>query len=194
MERCPAWIRGLRERARSGAVLGVEDLAAALARREPAERTLARARFDASVPYGRRVVCAADGLELMVAGWSRGRSCAPHDHGPGCGAVVVVQGRARHRAVGWRDGVLALEPAEVLRPGVVLRCPPGWVHQMQDDGGAQPLVTLHLYRGPTAPMVVYDLERARTQWLAEGCGAWPRPSGDPAVLREVPGLVPRSLG
>lgn len=172
----------------------MERLAAVLLDLGPVGPWIERVHFSSGDPYGRTVVHADAGLELMIAGWSRGRWCAPHDHGEGYGAVMVLQGRAQHRGYVWHHGVPRPEPAERLGPGTVLRCPRGWVHQMRDDGDEHPLVTLHLYRGPTAPMVVYDLERERTQWLADGCGAWPRAPEDPAVLRSASGLVPRTRG
>lgn len=186
-----AWLRRLRSEHERGAALGVERLAEALAEVAEAEagEWIARARFEERVPYGRTVVVAEEGFEVMVAGWSRELPCAPHDHGPGHGAVRVLQGRARHRGFVLEGGELVGGPDEVLEPGAVLRCRQAWIHQMQDDGGARPLVTLHLYAGTTVPMTVYDLERRCTQWLGPGCGAWPRPVGDPEVLRWVSGFV-----
>lgn len=186
-----AWLARLREACARGEALDVERLAAALGE-VAAEEWIGRACFDAAVPYGRTVLVAEDGLEVMIAGWSRGRACAPHDHGPGQGAVRVLQGRARHRGFVLEGGELRAGEDEVLEAGAVLRCPRGFVHQMQDDGGEQPLVTLHLYAGTTVPTTVYDLEHRRTQWLGPGCGAWARPSSDPEVLRWASGLVPAS--
>lgn len=183
-----AWLARLRDEHARGVVLDVERLAAALQGVE-AEAWIGRARFDEAVPYGRTVLVADDGIEVMIAGWSRGRPCAPHDHGPGQGAVRVLQGRARHRGFVLDGGELRAGADEVLEVGTVLRCPRRWIHQMQDDGGERPLVTLHLYAGATVPMTVYDLEHARTQWLGPGCGAWPRAVGDPDVQRWAWGFV-----
>lgn len=183
-----AWLARLRQESARGEALGVERLAAALGEVVAAE-WIGRACFEDAVPYGRTVLVAEDGLEVMIAGWSRGRACAPHDHGPGQGAVRVLQGRARHRGFVLEGGALRVVMDEVLAAEAVLRCPQGFVHQMQDDGDAQPLVTLHLYAGTTVPTTVYDLQHRRTQWLGPGCGAWPRSLGDPAVLRWADGLV-----
>lgn len=186
-----AWLRRLREACARGEPLDVERLAAALGE-VVAEEWIGRACFDAAVPYGRTVLVAEDGLEVMIAGWSRGRACAPHDHGPGQGAVRVLQGRARHRGFVLEAGELRVGEDEVLEAGAVLRCPWGWIHQMQDDAGERPLVTLHLYAGTTVPTTVYDLERRCTQWIGAGGGAWPRSQDDPEVLRWAEGLVPPS--
>lgn len=180
-----AWLRSEHEQGRA---LDVERLAAALCE-VVAEEWIEGACFDEAVPYGRTVLVEENGLEVMIAGWSRGRPCAPHDHGPGQGAVRVLQGRARHRGFVLEGGELRAGEDEVLEVGAVLRCPRRWIHQMQDDGGERALVTLHLYAGTTVPTTVYDLERRCTQWLGPGCGAWPRPVGDSEVLRWAEGLV-----
>jgi hypothetical protein len=186
-----AWLRRLRSAHQGGAALDVEWLAEVLGEVEvEVEEWVGRARFEAAVPYGRTVVVDDEGLEVMIAGWSRGLPCAPHDHGPGHGAVRVLQGRARHRGFVLREGELVPGPDEVLEVGAVLRCRQAWIHQMQDDGDALPLVTLHLYAGSTAPMTIYDLEHRRTQWLGPGCGAWPRSTDDPEVLRWAWGFAP----
>lgn len=177
-----AWLSRVRDLRSSNATPDVERLAAAL-QDVVAEHWLGRARFDDAAPYGRTVLAADDGLEVMIAAWTRNRPCAPHDHGPGQGAVRVLQGRARHRGFALREGELVPGPDEVLEAGAVLRCHRRWIHQMQDDGDALPLITLHLYVGATTPMTVYDLDHRRTQWLGPGCGAWPHPTADPAVLR-----------
>jgi predicted metal-dependent enzyme (double-stranded beta helix superfamily) len=183
------WLQRLVDERARGATLGVERLAAALGEAGAAKGWIARACFEDAVPDGRTVLVAAEGLEVMIAGWSRGRPCAPHDHGPGQGAVRVLQGRARHRGFSLHEGVLRAGADEVLEVGAVLRCPRGVIHQMQDDGDEQPLVTLHLYAGSTVPMTVYDLKHGRTQWLGLGCGAWPRPLGDAEVLRWTDGFT-----
>ncbi len=168
----------------------VEPLVEVL-RARPGDRWRSDVRFDAQVPYGRTTVLAREAVELMVAGWTRGRPCAPHDHGDAIGAVQVLQGRAVQRGFSLSDGRLVPGPEQVFEPGDIVRCARGIIHQMWDSGGARPLITMHLYVGPTEPMVVYDLEHQRTQWLVGSCGAWPRANGDPKVSRWVPGFVPR---
>ncbi|MCA9706533.1 MAG: cysteine dioxygenase family protein [Myxococcales bacterium] len=185
------WVRPLTEALAAGRTVEVEHLVTALARAGSAADWTARARFAPHEPYGRQVVLAQGAVEVMLAGWSRAHPCAPHDHGSGLGAVRVLQGQAQHRAFSARDGRLVPGPAERLEAGAFVRCPRGLVHQMEDAGGPRPLVTLHLYAyvGGGAPMVVYDLPRGRTQWLAPDCGAWVRAYDDPAVLGWAHGLV-----
>ncbi len=156
-----------------------------LMRRLPRARWPAPACLHPTQPYARRVLHQRDGVEVMLAGWSRARPCAPHDHGPGLGAVRVLQGRALHRRWVHHDGRWTPQADEVLPCDEIIECPRGLVHQMQDGGGLEPLVTLHVYVGDTAPMAVLDLAKQRTQWLAGG-GAWIHDEDHPNVLGQTP--------
>lgn len=148
------------------------------------------ARPDPDRPYGRRVLLANDQVEAMLATWTRGVPCAPHDHGGSVGGVRVLQGAALHRVWRVRDGQLQLVMEERVEAGHVLSCGADLVHSMVDAGHEDPLVTLHLYAGPIRYMVVYDLEGAQTLIVDGGCGAW-LPWGEPHLIRAVlPGLQP----
>lgn len=150
----------------------------------------ALAKADPSRPYGRRVLLANEDVEAMLATWTRGVPCAPHDHGGSVGGVRVLQGAAHHRIWQVRDGALHLVAEERVEAGDILSCGPDLVHSMVDAGDADPLVTLHLYAGPIRYMVVYDLEQAQTVVVDGGCGAW-LPWDEPHLIRAVlPGLQP----
>jgi cysteine dioxygenase len=123
-------------------------------------------------PYGRRVLFAGEGLEVMVATWTRGVSCAPHDHGGAFGAVQVLQGRARHRIWTVQDGALRLLKEHTAGPGDLLTCGPDMIHSMGDDGDDAPLMTLHLYTPSIDFMVVYDTDGDETLVVDGDCGAW----------------------
>lgn len=127
---------------------------------------------DDTRPYGRRVLLAGAGVEVMVATWTRGVPCAPHDHGGALGAVQVLQGRARHRVWQVVDGDLQLVKEHTAAPGELLVCGPDMIHSMGDDGDAEPLMTLHLYTPSIDFMVVYDQERSETLVVDGDCGAW----------------------
>ena len=147
------------------------------------------ARRDPSKPYGRRVIIDTDRLEGMVAQWTRGVPCAPHDHGGASGAVRVLRGEAVHTV--WRLEEDDLAPIRIhrARRGDVIRCGPHMVQSMVDGGAMEPLVTLHLYADPIDHMVVYDLESADTYTVDGGCGAW-IPHEQPELVRSRrPGLV-----
>ncbi len=137
------------------AVAGVVDLSD--------EAIDAVVRTDSTKPYGRRVLLASDDVESMIARWTRGHECAPHDHGGSYGAVRLLQGSALHTVWQVREGRLHMVRQDVVHAGHVLTCGPEMVHSMVDAGGAQPLTTLHLYIDPIDHMFVYEtgLEGAR---------------------------------
>lgn len=140
--------------------------------------------------YGRRVLLDGPSMEMMIASWTRGVFCAPHDHGGSVGAVRVLRGEAVHRM--WRPvgGRLELAAEERVGPGHVLACGPDLVHSMGDGGAPDKLATLHLYTGPIPYMVVYDLDQQRTLQVAPDCGAWI--PGPDQILRALPGIERRA--
>lgn len=145
---------------------------------------------DPAHPYGRRVLADGPHMEMMIASWTRGVSCAPHDHGGSSGAVRVLRGEAIHTV--WRvsDGEMTLVLQERVGPGDILVCGPDMVHSMVDAGASDKLATLHLYTDPIPFMMVYDPDADRTLQVAGTCGAWV--PGTDQIVREVPGLRPRA--
>lgn len=139
----------------------------------PCELELAASlRPDPGRPYGRRVFLGTPAVEGMLATWTPGASCAPHDHGGSSGGVRVLRGVATHRIYRVIDGALRLIAEERAAAGDVLAFGAGLIHSMGDGGGDASLVTLHLYAGPIPHMVVYDLTRGETLKVDGGCGAW----------------------
>lgn len=156
-----------------------------------AEQRAALQMPDPARPYGRRVIFANDALEAMVATWTRGRLCAPHDHGGSVGAVKVLQGRARHRVWAIEGGALVLRAEHTVAAGEILACGPDLIHSMGDDGGDEPLMTLHLYTDCIDFMVVYEPDADATHVVEGSCGAWV-PHDTPALIRRtLPGTVHR---
>lgn len=146
---------------------------------------------DPKRPYGRRVLLANEGLEVMVATWTRGDHCVPHDHGGAAGAVQVLQGRSRHRIWKIREGALVLVAEELVEAGGLMACGADVIHSMGDDGADEQLMTLHLYTPGIDFMVVYDLATDRTLVVDGDCGAWvPEPD---RVRRLSPGVVSRAV-
>lgn len=144
---------------------------------------------DTARPYGRHVLLEGDNLEIMLATWTRGMFCAPHDHGGSEGVVKVLQGRARHRIYTIDDDGLTLVREEIAQAGDVMLCPKSLVHAMGDDAADLPLVTLHLYTGPVPHMVVYDVRGGRTIKVDGGCGAWVPESSSGQILETREGMV-----
>lgn len=180
------WIEATRERCRAAAraeTLGVAGLGALVRSIPVDEPTLAAlGRPDPLRPYGRRVILADDRIEGMVATWTRGRPCAPHNHGGSSGAVRVLVGRGRHRVWQLAGDRLRLAFEETVRPGDVLTCGPSMVHSVVDDGDEVPLMTLHLYVDPIPFMYVYDQASQRTCEVEGSCGAW-IPADRPELIR-----------
>jgi len=148
----------------------------------------ARVKVDPSKPYGRQVLLANERIEGMIARWTRGVPCFPHDHGGSFGAVRLLRGAAIHRT--WRVTPTGLEltsEGRVEAPAV-LSCGPHMVHSMVDAGAEEPLTTLHMYIDPIDHMMVYDIDGERTLMVDGGCGAW-IPDDQPELVRaEKPGF------
>ena len=170
------------------------DLSKAAAEPSVADADIqAHIKVDTARPYGRQVLLATDKVEGMIARWTRGVPCAPHDHGGSFGAVRLLRGAAIHRV--WRvtpEGLELLQEDRVEAPAV-LSCGPHMVHSMVDGGAEEPLTTLHLYIDPIDHMMVYDLDGNRTLKVDGGCGAW-LPDDEPELIRDQREGFHRSLG
>jgi predicted metal-dependent enzyme (double-stranded beta helix superfamily) len=143
---------------------------------------------DPSHPYGRGVLFSDAGLEVMLATWTPGATCAPHDHGGAEGAVRIVAGRCIHRVYAPRGDALVLVDEREHGPGDVLVADRDLVHGMQDISVGEPLVTLHVYVPGIRDMVVYDVPGRRTLVVDGGCGAWV-PDDPKDVIRAIDGFV-----
>lgn len=147
---------------------------------------------DPSRPYGRNPVFANDHLEVMVATWTRGTPCLPHDHGGSHGAVRVLQGQAHHRVWRIRESALEEALAEKAAQGDVMACGPHLIHSMGDDGIEHGLMTLHLYTTAIDHMVVYDVEAGDTCVVEGTCGAWIPEASSGQLRSRNPGIHRRS--
>jgi len=127
---------------------------------------------DPQHPYGRRPLFSNDLLEVMVATWTPGVSCAPHDHGGSFGVVRVLRGRSCHRVWKVEDGELSIHKQEHVGVGGVMVCGSDMVHSMGDDGDDESLITLHLYTRSIFHMVVYDQMNTSTLVVDGQVGAW----------------------
>lgn len=145
---------------------------------------------DPDKPYGRKVLLDGSSLEVMIAAWTRGVFCAPHDHGGSQGIVRVLQGRVRNRIYSVEHGELEVVREEVTGTDDLVVCGRNLIHAMGDDGADAPLVTLHMYTGPVQHMTVYDEDRRRTLKVDGGCGAWVPPDGSADILESWNGILP----
>ena len=143
---------------------------------------------DSMHPYGRKVLFNHPRLEVMVATWTRGISCAPHDHHESRSAIRILQGRSHHRMFQCREGELVETLSERKEANTILLCPPRQIHAMGDDGADNVLVTLHAYAGSIDNMVVYS--ETETLIVSGSCGAW-IPEAEDNILGRIVGHVPR---
>ncbi|OBI91871.1 methyltransferase domain-containing protein [Mycobacterium sp. 1245805.9] len=125
-------------------------------------------------PYSRSILRADDEVEIMLARWRPGHSCAPHDHGGAGGFVIPIEGTFIERRFGWDGPRLVIAEHATRSEGVPIRIAPEDIHDM--TAGARGL-TLHFYSPPASSMRVFDLERAEVLELVGNFGAW-IPQGD----------------
>jgi len=143
---------------------------------------------DHAHPYGRRVLLADPQLEVMIATWTPGVPCAPHDHGGSVGGVRVLRGQSRHRIYTIADGELVLCREHVASPGEILSFGPNLIHSMTSEDPDTPLMTLHFYTNAIEMMLVYT--DSETLAVEGSCGAWV--PEDPADIRaRVSGVISR---
>jgi predicted metal-dependent enzyme (double-stranded beta helix superfamily) len=140
------------------------------------------AQADRNNPYGRRVLLETEALEVMVACWTPGHPCAPHDHGGSVGAVRVLQGRALHTTWSRVDDRLLPVRVEGVDAGCTMQCDADMIHSMQDDGAELPLITLHMYTKSIDHMIVYDIVNHETLVVEGSFGAWV-PHEQPQMIR-----------
>jgi predicted metal-dependent enzyme (double-stranded beta helix superfamily) len=129
----------------------------------------------AGQPYSRHALHFTDSLEIMVARWSPGAACAPHDHGGSAGFVVVLSGSLTETDYTWRGGDLVAADSVVRLPGSARGFGPDVIHAMRAEAGGA--VTLHVYSPQPERMFVYDLDRREVLDLVGDFGAW-IPDGD----------------
>jgi predicted metal-dependent enzyme (double-stranded beta helix superfamily) len=126
-------------------------------------------------PYSRHALHCSDSLEIMVARWSPGAACAPHDHGGCAGFVVVLSGSLTETDYTWRGGDLVAAEGVARESGSIRGFGPHVIHAMRADSSGA--VTLHVYSPQPQRMFVYDLERREVLDLVGDFGAW-LPDGD----------------
>jgi len=125
---------------------------------------------DVAHPYGRQVLFNHPKLEVMLATWTRGMPCAPHDHGGAKSAIRVLKGASHHRVFKLEEGMLKEAYSELCEADEILLCGPKQIHAMGDGNAEDVLVTLHAYSGSIPNMVVYS--DTDTYIVNGACGAW----------------------
>jgi hypothetical protein len=115
------------------------------------------------------VLSAAPECEVMLARWTPGEACAPHDHGASAGWVFYLDQDFEEQSYVWRmDG---LAPTEIFlhRAGSFTEVRREEIHSCRCFG---PGLSLHVYFPRIEKMRVYDLVRRQTVTVTDDCGAW----------------------
>lgn len=150
-----------------GEVPGAELLARVAAAR-PMLNALALEPNDGE-PYSRSVLRVDDNVEIMLARWRPGYSCAPHDHGGSGGFVVAVEGTFTERRFDWHGADLVVTETASRSMDTAIQITSDVIHDMTAEAGG---LSLHLYSPPPAGMRVFDLQKAEAMELVGDYGAW----------------------
>jgi predicted metal-dependent enzyme (double-stranded beta helix superfamily) len=98
-----------------------------------------------------------DDHEVWLLSWLPGQRTALHDHGGATGAFTVVLGALTERVVGTAEGGRTVEVLHPLAAGQSRAFGPHYVHQVSNEG-ADPAVSIHVYRPSRAAMTSYRLD------------------------------------
>lgn len=96
------------------------------------------------------LISRGDWYEAWLLSWLPEQHTEPHDHGGATGAFTVVNGTVTERVL--RAGA---EAVHVLSAGQSRVFGPNYVHQVY-NAGADPAVTIHVYRPGRAQQPVYS--------------------------------------
>ena len=132
-------------------------------------------------PYSRTVLGCSPHCEVMLARWTPGIACAPHDHGQSSGWVLFLEGEFSETSYAWESQALRPGPARVFLAGSRVGVEPGEIHSCQCSSAG---LSLHLYFPRIEGMRVYDIRGQRTLTVSDDCGAWIPPSRQ--IVRQHP--------
>lgn len=124
-------------------------------------------------PYDRLVLGSSENCEIMLARWTAGVPCAPHDHGRSSGWVFFLSGHFEESSFSWNGEFLRSGATNSHPEGTHVRVDNGdihsctWLAKSEGEG-----LSLHVYFPPITKMRVWDVERHRTLVVADDCGAW----------------------
>ena len=120
--------------------------------------------------YGRNVIFRNDQVEIMLARWAKGATCAPHDHGKSAGCVRFLRGRFVETQFELQKGLNPkIKSVQDIKPMTTVLVQKGEIHSCQslDEG-----ISLHVYTPAISAMKVYDFERKIALTVTDDCGAW----------------------
>ena len=94
--------------------------------------------------YGRQLVYAEAGFEIMVMTWQKGDFSAIHDHGQAEWGAVQIFGAAEHATFRIEKEELQTTARWQVKPGTVLPVDHDLIHQM-GNAESVPFLSLHIY-------------------------------------------------
>lgn len=120
-------------------------------------------------PYARLELLAADGVEVLLARWAPGATCAPHDHGGARGWVFFLEGDfVEHLYAPGPDGWRAVS-SRLLAEGSVAQVHPELTHACTSQRAG---LSLHVYFPRISGMKVHSLQTRQTFLMNDASGAW----------------------
>ncbi len=130
--------------------------------------------------YRRRVLHVSAARELMLATWTPGIRCAPHDHAGATGVVWLLSGSLVERRFRFDGATLDLIETLAHRAPARIVVGPTLIHDMIAPHGAR---SLHHYRPTTDGMRLFLPARRETWTLRGDVGAFE--PADPAYVVHV---------
>jgi predicted metal-dependent enzyme (double-stranded beta helix superfamily) len=116
-------------------------------------------RYDPTERYSALIESTGE-VEIWLLSWLPGQHTDLHDHAGSAGAFTVVSGVLTERVI--RRPNPTARPVEVQHPVVVGQTRvfgPSYVHQVR-NAGADPAVSIHVYRPERAGMTPYHFDPA----------------------------------
>jgi predicted metal-dependent enzyme (double-stranded beta helix superfamily) len=133
-------------------------------------------------PYRRAILHRGHRCEVLLATWAEGARCAPHDHGPARGFVLLLRGQFVERTWARRGSDLVVTSTRTLRAPARLPVDQGHIHDMLASAGG---LSLHVYLPSIRRMRVFDVTRRETLVVSDDCGAWIPAETGQIVSREA---------
>lgn len=123
------------------------------------------------------LITSDDVQEVWLMSWLPGQHTTPHDHGRATGAFTIVDGQLSETVARPALRDRARTDTHTVSRGQSRVFGPGYVHDVRNHG-PDPVVSVHVYRGPGRTVRPHPLDSVRDprEWVS---GACPTGSVDP---------------